>query len=63
LVAEWTDGTANGFWTTTLADDQQPDWRQKGLLHHALETWGEDNLFDDDDDGEGEIGTSGEVTD
>ena len=53
LVAEWTDGTADGFWTTTLADDQQPDWRQKGLLHHALETWGEDNLFDDDDDGDG----------
>jgi hypothetical protein len=61
LVAEWTDGTADGFWTTTFADDQNPDWRQKGLLHHAVETWGEENLYDDDESedsgGEGEAET------
>ena len=64
LVAEWTDGTTDGFWTTVFTDDQNPDWRQKGLLHHAIDTWGEDNLYDDeDDDGEGTPRTSEETTD
>jgi hypothetical protein len=65
LVSEWTDGTAKGFWTVVFADDQNPDWRQKGLVHHALDTWGEDDLYDDNEeeddsereDGDGETGT------
>ena len=68
LVSKWTDGTAKGFWTVVFADDQNPDWRQKGLVHHALDTWGEDNLYGDEDDsededGERETGTSGETSD
>ena len=65
LVSEWTDGTAKGFWTVVFADDQNPDWRQKGLVHHALDTWGEDDLYDNNEeeddsereDGDGETGT------
>jgi hypothetical protein len=44
LVSEWTGGTDSDYWTVVFADDQQPDWRQKGLLHHAIDTWGEDDL-------------------
>lgn len=45
LVSEWTGGGDKDYWTLTLADDQQPDWRQLGLLHHAIKTWEEDDLF------------------
>ena len=33
------------YWTLTLADDEQPDWRHLGLVHHAIRTWEEDDLF------------------
>jgi hypothetical protein len=27
------------YWTLTLADDQNPDWRHLGLVHHGLKNW------------------------
>lgn len=48
LVAEWFGGNKD-HWTIVLGDDENPDWRQKGLLHHALETWGDDEVKTRDD--------------
>jgi len=44
LVSEWMGSTDDDYWTLTLTDDQNPDWRQKGLMHHALETWEDDEV-------------------
>ena len=41
LISEWFDGSRD-YWTLTLADNQQPEWRQLGLLHHAIKTWEDD---------------------
>jgi hypothetical protein len=38
LVAEWMGGN-DDHWTITLADDDNPEWRSLGLLHHAIKTW------------------------
>ncbi len=43
LVSEWFGGNRD-TWTITLADDDNPEWRQLGLLHHAIKTWEEDDL-------------------
>ena len=42
LVSEWMGEGDKDYWTLTLADDQNPDWRHQGLIHHAIKTW-EDN--------------------
>ena len=41
LISEWFDGSRD-YWTLTLADNEQPEWRQVGLLHHAIKTWEDD---------------------
>jgi hypothetical protein len=43
LVSEWMGEGEKEYWTLTLADDDNPDWRHKGLVHHALATWEEDD--------------------
>lgn len=43
LVAEWFGG-GKDYWTLVLGDDENPDWRQKGLLHHAIDTWGREEV-------------------
>lgn len=56
LVSEWFDG-GREYWTLTLADSDNPEWRQLGLIHHALRTWGEDDddiEYDEDDESAGE---------
>jgi len=45
LVSEWMGSGPKDYWTLTLADDEQPDWRHLGLVHHAIRTWEEDDLF------------------
>ena len=53
LVSEWMGDSAEGsdYWTLTLADDLNPDWRLKGLLRHALEEWGDNEVrFKDSDE-------------
>lgn len=43
LVSEWFGGEKD-YWTLTLADDQNPDWRLHGLIQHAVKYWGEDEV-------------------
>jgi hypothetical protein len=55
LVSEWMGEGDKEYWTLTLADDENPDWRLKGLVHHALDTWeGDDDigLADNSDESE-----------
>lgn len=52
LVSEWFGGNKD-TWTITLADDDNPEWRHLGLLHHGLRTWGGDDLgFNGQEDNE-----------
>jgi hypothetical protein len=44
LVSEWLGSGPSEYWTLTLSDNNQPEWRHKGLLRHGLETWGVDDL-------------------
>jgi hypothetical protein len=44
LVSEWMGSGPKDYWTLTLGDDQQPDWRHLGLLHHGIKTWEDDDL-------------------
>ena len=39
LVSEWMGEGEKDYWTLTLADDQNPDWRHLGLIHHGLKSW------------------------
>ena len=39
LVSEWMGEGDREYWTLTLADDQNPDWRHLGLVHHGLKNW------------------------
>jgi hypothetical protein len=39
LVSEWMGEGDKDYWTLTLADDQNPDWRHLGLVHHGLKNW------------------------
>jgi hypothetical protein len=41
LVSEWMGSQEQDVWTLTLTDDRSPDWRQKGLLRHGIETLSE----------------------
>jgi hypothetical protein len=43
LVSEWFGG-GRDHWTLTLGDSENPDWRQLGLLHHAIREWDSDEL-------------------
>jgi hypothetical protein len=53
LVSEWLGSGPQDYWTLTLADSQQPEWRHKGLLRHGLETWGDDDLGNESDENPG----------
>lgn len=44
LVSEWMGEGDKDYWTLTLADSQNPDWRLRGLLRHALEYWGDEEV-------------------
>lgn len=45
LVSEWMGEGKKDYWTLTLADTDNPDWRHKGLIHHALSSWeGDDDI-------------------
>jgi len=35
LVSEWFNGSKD-YWTLTLVDDEQPEWRHMGLLNYSL---------------------------
>lgn len=39
LVSEWMGQGIKDYWTLTLADTENPDWRHLGLVHHALKYW------------------------
>lgn len=43
LVSEWLDGDSKYF-TMTLTDAQNPSWRSKGLMRHAIDEWGNDDI-------------------
>jgi hypothetical protein len=49
LVAEWFGGEKD-YWTLVLADNENPDWRHQGLIHHALDTWGMEEVDVRDND-------------
>jgi len=44
LVSEWMGEGEKDYWTLTLADSQNPDWRHQGLIHHALKSWGDEEV-------------------
>ena len=41
IIGEWLDADGEIF-TMTFTDVKTPEWRQKGLLHNAIEKWEED---------------------
>jgi hypothetical protein len=43
LVSEWMGEGDRDYWTLTLADGQNPDWRHQGLIHYAIKTWGDED--------------------
>lgn len=45
LISEWFGGEKN-YWTLLLADSEQPEWRQYGLLQHALREFEREHLAD-----------------
>lgn len=39
LFTEWMGEGDREYWTLTLADNQNPDWRHLGLVQHGVKNW------------------------